>query len=96
MKNDFDRQVMTLYLSQKDAARPVVAPPGVPVERLEALRAAFAALASDTEFLADAEKSQLLVNPTGGAAVQRIAAMIASAPDDVVKRLVAIVSGPAQ
>ena len=96
VKNDFDRQVMTLYLSQKDVARPVTAPPNVPADRLEALRAAFAELAKDSEFLADAEKSQLLVNPSGGAGVQRIAAMIAAAPDDVVKRLVAIMSGPAQ
>jgi hypothetical protein len=96
VRNDFDRQVMMLYLSQKEAARPVVAPPGVPAERLEALRAAFAELAKDSEFLADAEKSQLLVNPSGGAAVQRIAAMIAAAPNDVVKRLVAIISGPLQ
>ena len=85
-----------LYLSQKDAARPVTAPPGVPADRLEALRSAFAELSKDTEFLADAEKSLLLVNPSGGAAVQRIAAMIAAAPDDVVKRLVDIISGPAQ
>ena len=96
VKNDFDRQVMMLYLSQKDAARPVAAPPNVPADRLEALRAAFAELGKDSDFLADAEKSQLLVNPSGGAAVQHTTAMIASAPDDVVKRLVAILTGPAQ
>jgi tripartite-type tricarboxylate transporter receptor subunit TctC len=96
VKNDFDRQVMTLYLAQKEAARPIVAPPGVPADRLEALREAFMAMARDPEFLADAEKSQLQVNPSPGATVQRITAMIASAPDDVVKRLVDILSGPAQ
>ena len=96
LKNDFDRQVMTLYLAQKEAARPIVAPPGVPSDRLEALREAFMAMARDPEFLADAEKSQLQVNPSPGTTVQRITAMIASAPDDVVKRLVDILSGPAQ
>jgi hypothetical protein len=96
VKNDFDRQAMTLYLAQKEAARPIVAPPGVPADRLEALREAFMAMARDPEFLADAEKSQLQVNPSPGATVQRITAMIASAPDDVVKRLVDILSGPAQ
>ena len=95
-KSDFDRQVLTLYLSQKEAARPVVAPPGVPADRLKALRDAFMKMSRDPEFLADAEKSQLLVNPSSGAAVQRIASMIAAAPNDVVQRLVSILSGTPQ
>jgi hypothetical protein len=96
VRNDFDRQVLMLYLSQKDAARPVVAPPGVPADRLQALRDAFTVMAQDPAFRADAEKSQLLVNPSAGADVQRVAAMISSAPDEVVKRLVALISGPAK
>jgi len=96
VKDDFDRQVLMLYLSQKDAARPVVAPPGVPADRLQALRDAFMKMAQDPEFRADAEKSRLLVNPSPAADVQRVAAMISSAPDEVVKRLVAIISGPAK
>ena len=65
-------RVATASNQPQRRARPVVAPPGVPVERLEALRAAFAALASDTEFLADAEKSQLEVNPVSGEEVEQL------------------------
>jgi hypothetical protein len=53
-------------------------------------------LSRDPDFLADAEKSQLLVNLSSGAAVQRIASMIAAAPNDVVQRLVRILSGSPQ
>ena len=42
IKNDADRKVMELYLTQKTLARPVIAPPGIAPERLTALKAAFA------------------------------------------------------
>jgi hypothetical protein len=96
VKSDFDRHVLKLYLSQKDVARPVVAPPGIPADRLEALRDAFMKMAEDPEFRADAEKSQQLVNPSPGAEVQQTAAMIGQAPDDVMKRLVSILSSSAR
>ena len=95
VKGDLDRLVFRLYFSQKEAARPVVAPPGIPPERLQALREAFMAMARDPQ-LADAEKSQLQVNPSPGTTVQRITAIIASTAGDVVKRQVDILSDPAQ
>ena len=58
VKNDADRAVMELYLTQKTVARPVLAPPGVPADRVAALRAAFAALATDQQFLADGAEGQ--------------------------------------
>ena len=39
VKNDADRKVMELYLTQKTVARPVITPPGLPAGRLAALRA---------------------------------------------------------
>src|SRR5262249_3126327 len=54
-----DRRIMELFFTQKTIARPVIAPPNLPAERLAALRSAFAALASDREFLGDAQKSNL-------------------------------------
>src|SRR5262249_6225352 len=67
VKKDADRRVMELYLTQKTVARPVIAPPGVPAERLAALRQAFAALAPRKEFLSDTPKSNLHVSPVSGA-----------------------------
>ncbi len=46
-KTDPDRKVIELFLTQKKVARPIIAPPGVPPERLAMLRTAVAALASD-------------------------------------------------
>ena len=85
-KTPSDRKILELFFTQKTAARPVIAPPGIPADRLAILRTAFAALAKDREFLADAEKSNLEVDPMAGEEVDKIVALIASAPADVVER----------
>jgi hypothetical protein len=87
VKGDADRRVMELYLTQKTVARPVIAPPGVPADRISALRQAFAALAHDKDFLADAQKSNLDVSPVSGEEVDRIVAIIASASPETFQRL---------
>ena len=78
---------MELYLTQKTLARPIIAPPGIAPERLTALKAAFAALAHDNDFLADARTMGIDVSPLAGEAVDRIIAMISSAPPETTERL---------
>ena len=95
VRNDADRKVMELFFTQKTIARPVIAPPGVPADRIATLRAAFAALATDREFLADAERSGLDVAPISGAAVDKVVALIAETPGDVANRFAKIFSAPA-
>ena len=87
VKNDADRKVMELYLTQKTAARPVLAPPGVPADRVAALRTAFAALGTDSAFLADAQKIKLDVAPVTGAEVDKVIALITSASPETAQRL---------
>jgi tripartite-type tricarboxylate transporter receptor subunit TctC len=87
VKGAADRRVMELYLTQKTVARPLIAPPGVPADRLAALRQAFAALARDRDFLADAQKSNLDVSPVSGAEVDKVVAIIASASPETFQRL---------
>jgi tripartite-type tricarboxylate transporter receptor subunit TctC len=83
VRSEADRKVMELYFTQKTIARPVVAPPGIPADRLATLRTAFAALAKDKEFLADAERGNMEVAPLPGEAVDKIVALIAGTPSDV-------------
>src|SRR5262245_58712484 len=54
-----NKDVLTLILIRQEAGRPFAAPPGVPAERIAALRQAFEATLVDPEFKADAEKAQL-------------------------------------
>jgi hypothetical protein len=86
VRNAADRQVMELHFTQKTAARPVITAPDVPAERVAILRKAFAALAHDKEFLADAEKSKVEFAFVPGEEITRIVAQIAATPADVNER----------
>jgi len=95
-KTESDRKVLELFLTQKTVARPVIAPPGVPSDRIAILRNAFAALAKDRDFLSDAEKSNLDVDPMVGEEVEKIVGVIASAPPDVIDRYTKAFAGTGQ
>ena len=84
VKSEADRKVMQLYLTQKQIARPIVAPPGLPADRLAALRGAFDALANDKEFLADGAKAE--VDPLPGAGVDKVIKLITGTPAEVAAR----------
>ncbi len=86
VKNDADRKVMELHFTQKLAARPIIAPPGVPADRVAILRAAFEALGKDKDFLADAEKSKQEVNFVSGEEVEKVVALIVATPADIAER----------
>jgi tripartite-type tricarboxylate transporter receptor subunit TctC len=50
--------------------RPYVFPPGTPADRVELLRRAFMSTMKDPEFLADAKKAKLDINPLDGATLE--------------------------
>lgn len=60
------RQAAELLGARLIMGRPVVAPPGVPDDRLAAIRKAMADTASDPEFLADAENQGLFIEFVDG------------------------------
>ena len=68
-------------------SRPFAAPPGVPSERADALRRAFAAVNTDPQYLEDAAKLRLEVSPIGGPEVLREIERIAAAPPTVLDHL---------
>jgi tripartite-type tricarboxylate transporter receptor subunit TctC len=87
IRDEADRKVMELYLTQKTLARPIIAPPGIPPERLGALKNAFAALAQDKDFLDAAQSARLDVAPIWGEAVDKIITLISSASPETIARL---------
>jgi tripartite-type tricarboxylate transporter receptor subunit TctC len=73
-------------------ARPYVAPPGIPADRLAALRAAFDAAHRDPQFLAEGEKLGVDISPVTADAVGHALDDMAQASPEVVgymKRLMA-------
>ena len=52
-------------------------PPGVPADRVAVLRRAFDATMKDPEFLADAQRIKITVNPMSGEDLEKLVAEIA-------------------
>ena len=86
IKNDADRKVMELHFTQKTAARPLVAPPEVPADRIALLRKAFEALARDKVFLAEMDKAKMEFNFVAGGDIDKVVEQIASTPPDIAER----------
>jgi tripartite-type tricarboxylate transporter receptor subunit TctC len=86
-KTQEEKQILALYGSNIDLGRPFVTPPGVPADRVEALRAAFDAALADPEFLAEAEKRKLEVTPVKGETLKTLVDELMVTPPDFVKKL---------
>ena len=84
------RQALTVLAGNWEAARPMGAPPGVPSERMAALRTAFDRTMVDSAFLEEARKMKLEVDPIDGAAVKKIIDELYATPAAVVEKLIAI------
>jgi len=68
-KSDEARQIFRLVFGWLDLERPIGAPPGVPQDRVKALRDAFDRAMKNPALLADAEKVQVGIEPMSGQAI---------------------------
>ena len=82
-----DRAALKLLSAPTAIGRPIFTTPGVPQERVEALRAAFNATMKDPAFLATAAKANMDLNPVSGDELQRIVAELFATPPSAVQRL---------
>jgi len=85
-RNSEDRQVLELLFAPQEMGRPFFAPPGIPAERVGALRAAFVQTLKDPAFLEEAEKQGIEVQPVPGEAIHRLLERVYAAPRQVVDR----------
>jgi tripartite-type tricarboxylate transporter receptor subunit TctC len=79
------RAALKLIVSRQTMARPFAAPPGVPDDRAQLLRAAFDATMRDSEFLDEARSLNLDVAPVGGVDVAALLKEAYASPREVVK-----------
>jgi tripartite-type tricarboxylate transporter receptor subunit TctC len=85
-QSEDDKKVIRLVFSQGIFGRPFVLPPGVPAERVAALRKAFVAAFNDKTLRAEADKMQLDVDPMSGEELQKLVADLYDTPPRVVER----------
>jgi tripartite-type tricarboxylate transporter receptor subunit TctC len=91
-KSDEERQIFKLVFARQPMGRPFLAPPGVPADRVAALRKAFMDTLTDRDFMAEAEKAKLEINPVSGEAVQKIVQEVYQAPKSVADKVADMVN----
>ncbi len=84
-KDQRTKNILKLVLSPLAMDRPILAPPGVPQERVAALRAAFHAALHDPGFVAQAEKQHLEIDEVTGAEVAQVLDDAFAMPPDIAK-----------
>ena len=82
--SDHQRQILRLVFSRQAMARPFAAPPGIPADRRQALRKAFADTMADPAFLEEAKQRGLEVNPVSGDEIDALIGELYRSPPDVV------------
>jgi tripartite-type tricarboxylate transporter receptor subunit TctC len=87
VQDEGDQKALDVIFMSTILARPYIAPPGIPAERVAALRAAFMATMKDPEFVSDLNKLQLNFDPTTGEEMERIVHDAYVLPDAIVQKV---------
>ena len=81
-----DKRALELFFARVEMGRPFVLPPGVPDERIAALRSGFEAMLKDKAFLEEAGKLRLRVAPISGEQMTATLAKAYQTPVAIVQR----------
>jgi tripartite-type tricarboxylate transporter receptor subunit TctC len=84
-KDERTRKILQLILAPLEMDRPILAPPGVPEERVAALREAFHAAMNDPAFIAEAEKDHLEIREVSGRRIAEILKDAFAMPPEIAK-----------
>jgi tripartite-type tricarboxylate transporter receptor subunit TctC len=82
--------ILRTVSSASDIGKFALTTPEVPADRVEALRKAFEAMVKDPEFIADAHKLRIEVDPLSGAELQKIVAETQSISADIIEKVKAV------
>ena len=83
-----DRQALELFFARVEMGRPFVLPPGVPADRVAAMRAGFDAMLKDKAFLGETDKQRLRVVPISGDQMTAVLANAYKTPPTIVQRTI--------
>jgi tripartite-type tricarboxylate transporter receptor subunit TctC len=86
-KTDEDRALLTFAAASGDIGRAFLAPPGVPADRIKALRDAFDATMKDPELLAEVNKAQLDFEPASAAELERLVKVTLATPPALIEKM---------
>jgi tripartite-type tricarboxylate transporter receptor subunit TctC len=85
------KQALQYLYAGQGIGRPFVAPPGMPAERLRMLRDAFNATMKDPDFLAEAKRFNLDVEPESGEHLDELIKQIYATPEGVIEKVAGLI-----
>jgi tripartite-type tricarboxylate transporter receptor subunit TctC len=87
------RRLAQVILSGDELGRPMIAPPGVPADRVKILREAYNKALADPELIAEVTKSRLDMDPSTGEEIEALVKEIMDQPPEVVALVKKILDG---
>jgi tripartite-type tricarboxylate transporter receptor subunit TctC len=87
MTSPADKQLMEIAFAEQIMGRPFLLPPGVPPDRVKALRAAFDATMKDALFLDDAKAQNVEIDPVSGEQINALLDRVYAAPPEMAARV---------
>jgi tripartite-type tricarboxylate transporter receptor subunit TctC len=86
-RNDEERTILRAVMNATEVGTAFMTAPGVPAERVQALRRAFDATVKDPEFLAEAERTKLTIGPLAGEELQKLVGEVASLSPELLDKV---------
>jgi tripartite-type tricarboxylate transporter receptor subunit TctC len=80
-------KILRAVSSASEIGKFILTTPGVSAERVAALRGAFDAMARNPDYLAEAEKLRIELDPLPGTELQKIVAELQSLPADIIEKI---------
>jgi tripartite-type tricarboxylate transporter receptor subunit TctC len=86
-RSDEERVILSAVMAAAEVGSAFFTTPGVPADRLNALRRAFDATMKDPDFHADVERTRLAINPIAGEELQQLVADVSNLPPHLVEKV---------
>jgi tripartite-type tricarboxylate transporter receptor subunit TctC len=95
-RNDEERAVLSAVMNATEVGTSFFTTPGVPSDRVTALRRAFDAMTKDPEFIEDAKKIKVTVGPLAGEELQKLVGSVAALSPALLEKVKAAYGTPAK
>lgn len=83
-KSDAEKSQLEILMAQEGWQRPMLAPPGVPADKVALLRQGFDKTVADSDYLADVDRQKLEKGPMSGEAMERRIKRLQAMPAELV------------
>jgi tripartite-type tricarboxylate transporter receptor subunit TctC len=95
VNNEEHRQIIAFYSANVELGRPIFTPPGVPADRVAALKNAFEAALKDEAVIKDAEREKLDYAPITGAELKARVDSLMATPRAIIDRTISLIGAAA-